>query len=531
MSSCSRSCARSERRAARVPARARLPLAVAAALWVAAACLGAPPEVLEEHWYRLTLAGSPCGWMHERTVRDGDAIRTETESNMQVGRMGQAVTVRSRNVFEERPDGTPLRVETERGTGRDVVRGRWAFTAKGIEVTQEQGGRTSTQVVPAPAAGWLAPAAADRFVRARESAGDAVVRYATIDPESGPTAVTVERTRVGESSVDVGNGPVKCTEWRVAISLLERPTGEWVRTDGVAVKSTVDLGVGVLESVLSTREAATAPIRGAEVMARTFIELPQDARAIASARTAELRVRARDGTLADVPSAGAQSFARMGAGEGRVTIDAARGSVVSEAERADARFTAASAMVDCGDARIKALAARAVDGEAGDARARASSLRRATYAHLRTKNLAKGLATASEAAESRAGDCTEHAVLLAAMLRAQGIPARVATGLCYVADAGTVRNAYGWHMWTQAIVGNEWIDLDATLPADGPDFVASRLMTGSSAADGGSIDADLARIVNMIGDLEIEVVRIDGRDLAAPAAPARGDAPAKGATP
>jgi transglutaminase-like putative cysteine protease len=287
----------------------------------------------------------------------------------------------------------------------------------------------------------------------------------------------------------------------------------------------------VLESVLSTREAATAPIRGAEVMARTFIELPQDARAIASARTAELRVRARDGTLADVPSAGAQSFARMGAGEGRVTIDAARGSVVSEAERADARFTAASAMVDCGDARIKALAARAVDGEAGDARARASSLRRATYAHLRTKNLAKGLATASEAAESRAGDCTEHAVLLAAMLRAQGIPARVATGLCYVADAGTVRNAYGWHMWTQAIVGNEWIDLDATLPADGPDFVASRLMTGSSAADGGSIDADLARIVNMIGDLEIEVVRIDGRDLAAPAAPARGDAPAKGAGP
>jgi transglutaminase-like putative cysteine protease len=371
-------------------------------------------------------------------------------------------------------------------------------------------------MVAAPAAGWLAPAAADRFVRAREAAGEAVVRYVTIDPESGPTAVTVERTRVGESTVDVGDGPVKCTEWRVAISLLERPTGEWVRADGVAVKSTVDLGVGVLESVLSTREAATAPIRGAEVMARTFIELPQDARAISAARTAELRVRARDGTLADVPTAGAQSFARSGAGEGRVAIDAARGSLVSEAERADARFTSASAMVDCGDARIKAIAARAVDGVGEDVRARVGALRRATFAHLRTKNLAKGLATASEAAESRAGDCTEHAVLLAAMLRAQGIPARVATGLCYVADAGTVRNAYGWHMWTQAIVGNEWVDLDATLPADGPDFVASRLMTGWSAADGGSIDADLARIVNMIGDLEIDVVRIDGSAVATP---------------
>jgi hypothetical protein len=98
-----------------------------------------------------------------------------------------------------------------------------------------------------------------------------------------------------------------------------------------------------------------------------------------------------------------------------------------------------------------------------------------------------------------------------------------------VADAGTVRNAYGWHMWTQAIVGNEWVDLDATLPADGPDFVASRLMTGWSAADGGSIDADLARIVNMIGDLEIDVLRIDGRELAAAGAPARDGDPAKAA--
>jgi hypothetical protein len=84
-------------------------------------------------------------------------------------------------------------------------------------------------------------------------------------------------------------------------------------------------------------------------------------------------------------------------------------------------------------------------------------------------------------------------------------------------------------MWTQAIVGGEWIDLDATLPADGPDFVASRLMTGSSAADGGSIDADLARIVNMIGDLEIDVLRIDGRELAAAGAPARDGDPAKAA--
>ena len=41
-------------------------------------------------------------------------------------------------------------------------------------------------------------------------------------------------------------------------------------------------------------------------------------------------------------------------------------------------------------------------------------------------------ATAAEVARSREGDCTEHAVLLAALARARGIPARVAMGLVYV---------------------------------------------------------------------------------------------------
>jgi hypothetical protein len=36
-------------------------------------------------------------------------------------------------------------------------------------------------------------------------------------------------------------------------------------------------------------------------------------------------------------------------------------------------------------------------------------------------------------------------------------------------------------------------------------------MTGWSAADGGSMDADLVRIVDLMGDLTIDVQSIDGR--------------------
>jgi len=283
-----------------------------------------------------------------------------------------------------------------------------------------------------------------------------------------------------------------------------------VDAGGTVVRSRVDLGVGVLESTLVDRAAATAAIVPVEVMSRTFIAAGGDGRRLPQAMRAELRVRARDGSLGELPSAGAQRVERTGDGAANVTIDAAAGSPASEAERADPRHLAASAMADRDDAAIRAFAERAAGGAApGDAAARSEALRRAVHRHITRKNLASGLATASQALASRAGDCTEQAVLLVAALRAQGIPARVASGLAYV-DAPGHPNSYGWHMWTQAIVDGHWVDLDATLPADGPRFRASRLLTGTSAADGASMDGDLSAIVNLIGDLAIDVASVDG---------------------
>ena len=48
------------------------------------------------------------------------------------------------------------------------------------------------------------------------------------------------------------------------------------------------------------------------------------------------------------------------------------------------------------------------------------------------------------------------------MLRSAGIPARGATGLVYVEGYQGAPHAFGWHMWTQALVDGVWFDLDAT---------------------------------------------------------------------
>lgn len=72
----------------------------------------------------------------------------------------------------------------------------------------------------------------------------------------------------------------------------------------------------------------------------------------------------------------------------------------------------------------------------------------------------RGFDVASQVATHRSGDCTEHAVLLAALARSVGLPARVAVGTVFIHDAGRVA-AYG-HAWAEIHRDGSWSLVDAT---------------------------------------------------------------------
>jgi len=68
---------------------------------------------------------------------------------------------------------------------------------------------------------------------------------------------------------------------------------------------------------------------------------------------------------------------------------------------------------------------------------------------------------ASEVATRREGDCTEHAVLTAALARAAGIPARVALGLALIHYPKQYAS-YG-HAWAELMIDGQWVVADAVL--------------------------------------------------------------------
>lgn len=117
------------------------------------------------------------------------------------------------------------------------------------------------------------------------------------------------------------------------------------------------------------------------------------------------------------------------------------------------------------------------------------------------KNIAKkpviSVPDALQTLKNRMGDCNEHAVLLAALARAAGLPAQIETGLVYV------RGSFFFHAWNVLYIDTlgGWVTADAALGQMPADVTHLRFARGALENQ-----ADLA---GLIGRLKIDIVRME----------------------
>lgn len=93
--------------------------------------------------------------------------------------------------------------------------------------------------------------------------------------------------------------------------------------------------------------------------------------------------------------------------------------------------------------------------------------------------------------ENRVGDCNEHAVLMAALARAAGIPAKVEAGLVYM------NNRFYYHAWNLVYLGN-WITADSVLNQIPADVTHIRFTSG-----GQETQLDL---MGVIGNIKLTII-------------------------
>jgi hypothetical protein len=147
------------------------------------------------------------------------------------------------------------------------------------------------------------------------------------------------------------------------------------------------------------------------------------------------------------------------------------------ADTEDAPYLADSPLLGLNDAAIKGLIAR-LKVEADATRwALACRVNRFVFELIHDKGLDVGFATAPEVAGNPKGDCTEHTVLMIALLRCLGVPARAVFGWAGV-DMGD-QASLGLHAWVEVKIGKRWIPMDPTF--DQSPAGAFRVTTGTSS--------------------------------------------------
>lgn len=147
---------------------------------------------------------------------------------------------------------------------------------------------------------------------------------------------------------------------------------------------------------------------------------------------------------------------------------------VTPKERAAALRVTGS--IDHTSPSIKELAAKLTEGATTD-REKADKINAWIYKTLK-KDLSTNLSTASQVLAKKIGDCTEHTILLLALLRASGIPARELSGLIYMGDEF---QAFGYHAWAEVAIDGRWVPID---PSWGENVAsAAHLRLGAGTKD------------------------------------------------
>lgn len=495
-----------------------------------------PKGIFADDWYAIMLNERKSGHMHStmERIKEGtlDVIRSRTYMEMAAGREGATIKVSVTQESRESLAGVPLgfkhtmklgMIPTETsGTIRD---------GKVIVTTSQFGqqGQTATYRLPEGAKMSWAMYKEELKHGLKPGTKYQVSMYEPSMALNRLTPATVEV--LGREKIDLFGRKVDAIRTKQTMTIkallgqdMEMETVTWVDEDGTPLRIQMSMMNIPIEMVACPKSIATAKDDPGDLMENALV--PVKGRIDHNAGRITYRITTKDGKgkLGNLPQTGLQSVRMAGPGEAIVTVTRFSAKThkperVTLSPKQRETFLAAAPLVNYKDPEVAKLAREAA-GDEKDPRKLADKLRKFVGDYITEKNLSVGFASASEVARSREGDCTEHAVLLAALGRAAGIPTRVATGLVYADSFGGQQRTFVGHMWTQFYLDNQWVDVDAALRQT--DVDATHIALDVNAAG----DTGLADLVGSLwltmGNLRIEVVQPEAAQPTKPhAAPGR----------
>ncbi len=504
----------------RTAAKVVVPLLVLLAILAVArgAMMVQPPATAEEleqltgtDWFAVSILGQPNGYARiESDVIDGEngpQLRVTEELKVLVNIRGQHLEASKSQVTIHDQQLRPISIEmvrNELGRASEL-----SAHVEGSEMVVRTGsGSTEDGGAPANAGRLEIPEdfASDQIIALRLNRGELqpgdTLSYSVYDPEvdviDRHNVTIAERKTVDGTEVTV----VEAASEKLGVEVVS-----WIDDAGRLVRQSVP---GVMQLTLErvSEEEALASLAPFEI--KNTIEVEEHLPLVRSLKQVRLRVQRDVGPAAELLAQTPRQ---------QITEDGSDAMVTTSREHPPDEslplpitgdrmepYLAATTQVQSDAPRIIEKA-REIVGDETNSWAAAQKL--CSWVHRRMHSVSSDPrpVTALEVLDSMRGDCTEHAILMAALGRAVGLPTKLATGLAYVGGE------FGYHAWTEVYVGR-WVEMD---PSWGEMTVdAGHILVYSSSLDQASFAQASLATGRTIGAITMQVegyTTADGREV------------------
>lgn len=455
---------------------------------------------IQTQYYAVMLSGKKVGHAVYSRHLGGGRVTTTNKMKLTISRVGVQVTVEMTETTVETPDGKPLGFTVVQNLGalpitiegkitedgkilltpsvgppRDFPHG--ALMSEGMRILQlEKGLKAGTSY----SAKFFSPSHLQAF--------DMII---TVGPKK---------------KVDLFGRVVMLTEMKASIMMSAVPmiTTEYVDEDLNTLRSITPVVGTMVELIACDKSFALGEDDVVDFLIKLMLKSPTQLTGLASASAATYRMVPKKGAKLLFPATDNQTVRSNGDGSVTVTVRPVRPAAGATLpymgpDPAAREALLPSQFVQSNDPKVRSLARKAV-GDTTDAAEAIRRIESFVGTYISGKSLSVGYASAAEVATSKEGDCSEHAVLTAAMCRAVGIPAQVAVGIVYADQFAGKRGVFVGHAWTRAFVAGKWIGLDATGRNYGPGHITEAVGNGDPA--------DFFQVLNTLGNYTIAEARL-----------------------
>jgi hypothetical protein len=470
----------------------------------------------EKEYFALFMEHKKVGHaVHTRAVA-GNKVTTTEDVSVTISRRGIPVTVAMTETSIETPEGKPLGFESVQHLGAMTMTVSGTVGADGtISVTSSSLGTQDKSTMPWPTGAVMAEGL--RLLTLKGGLKPGTAYEANV---FSPSIMQVINTKISigpKKDVDLLGRVVKLTEMTTVIAMPDTgpiTTTSYVDDDLKALKNTMPVAGMLIEMIACPKEFAMGNNDVLELIDRMFVKAPEPIQDVHSTRSITYLLSPNAGASLTIPSTDNQTAKRLPDGKTMLIVAPvapAGGSFPYKGDNPQLlEAVKPTRFLQSDRKEVIALARKAVGGAKDSAEA-AKRIETFVAQYIENRSLSVGYASAAEVAESRQGDCSEFAVLTAALCRAVGIPAQVAVGVAYVEDFGGMQG-FGGHAWTQVYVGadeqgrgGKWLGLDAAFKSSGrggydPGHIALAVGNGDPG--------DFFNMAGSLGQFKIEKIQI-----------------------